>query len=622
MAGTLTFDPKKVAAETQWLLDNPHFEERPATIKEFLGPGYLDLGDKIRPGIEEALIKIFGDEVSPKIISKVRRAMLTGAIGIGKTTFASIALPYMAHWALCLRDPQDFYNLLPGSRIAFMQMSTSEKQAAEVVFGDIFARIKHSRWFSEKYPYDDKFTKQIRFPKEIWILPGDSAETTFEGYNILAGIIDEMDSHKVTKDKDYADVGYDTINSRIESRFGNQGLIICIGQMKKSNGFAATKYAEFLKDPESLVVRMTIWESLGWDKFLDANGNRLSFFYDAKRKTIIPQALGKLLVEEGNRDSLFEVPNVYRKSFDNNPEKALRDLAGIPPAVSDPFISLVDRIEAARDRWVQNNGRDDSPVGDNPSRPEFAPWFRATTPLKRVAHIDLAISADGDALGLAMGHIRELVEVDGEVKPYIVIDCAARIKAMPGTEIILSDIRRVLYRLRDELNFRLKTVTMDGFQSTDTMQQLRKKKFFVDYLSVDKSKLPYEDLREALYDGRIEFPPYMTYLNKGDTTRVEIIIKELSELQDDGRKIDHPVKGSKDVSDAIAGVVSTLIGDRTYARGVPSPSRRSHESADESSISIPSSGNIFGTVPHAPVPPTLTGAGIQIPARLQPRRDR
>jgi hypothetical protein len=223
-----------------------------------------------------------------------------------------------------------------------------------------------------------------------------------------------------------------------------------------------------------------------------------------------------------------------------------------------------------------------------------------------------------------MGHIRELVEVDGEIKPYIVIDCAMRIKAMPGTEIILSEVRRIIYDLRDEKKFRLKTVTMDGFQSTDTMQQLRKKRFFVDYLSIDKSKLPYEDLREALYDGRIEFPPYKTYLNKGDTSTVEIIIKELSELQDDGRKIDHPPKGSKDVADAIAGVVSTLVSDTAYRRGVPSPSRTTSrsESVDSEGFSVPSSGYSYGTGLHAPVPPSIGSTGIAIPSRLQPRRDR
>src|SRR6478609_9320773 len=263
MAG---FDPKKIAEEAQWLLDHPWFEQRPASIREFLGEGYLDIEAKVRPGLIAALEDIFGSEVNGKRIASYEEAMVTGGIGIGKTTFASIALPYMCHWVLCLKDPQDFFDLLPGSRIAFMQMSTSEDQALQVIFGDIKARIDHSDWFINNYPRDLKFTKQIRFPgKDIWILPGDSKETTFEGYNILAGILDEMDSHTVTRDKDYAELGFDTIESRISSRFideendGHKGLLICIGQMKKGSGFAAKKYAQMKANPKAHVTRMSIW---------------------------------------------------------------------------------------------------------------------------------------------------------------------------------------------------------------------------------------------------------------------------------------------------------------------------------------------------------------------------
>jgi hypothetical protein len=255
--------------ELQWLKRNPAFFERPASITEFLGEEYLNIEAGVREGVKECLVSIFGEEPNVYNLARVQRAMFTGGIGIGKTTFASIALPYMCHWCLCLKDPQGFFGLLPGSRIAFMQMSTSETQAKEVLFGDIFARIKHSKWF-KKYPYDEKFKNQIRFPKDIWIVPGDSSETTFEGYNILGGIIDEIDSHKVTDKKDYAEAGYDTIHARITSRFQNRGLLILIGQMKKSIGFASKKYKEFTDEGEpggAFAKKLTIWESLGWHRF-------------------------------------------------------------------------------------------------------------------------------------------------------------------------------------------------------------------------------------------------------------------------------------------------------------------------------------------------------------------
>jgi hypothetical protein len=626
---TSPYDPKAIQRELKFLKDNPHFDQRPASILEFLGPEYLNIEKKVRPGLKTALSDIFGADANGKRIADYERAMVTGGIGIGKTTFASIALPYMAHWVLCLRDPQDFFELLPGSRIAFMQMSTSEKQAKEVVFGDIFARIRHAKWFVENYPHDDKFTQQIRFPKDIWILPGDSAETTFEGYNILAGILDEMDSHQQTKDKDYADVGYDTIHSRIASRFidedngGHKGLLIAIGQMKKGDGFAARKYKEFQEDDKAYTVRMTIWESLGWQRFLKPDGTRDSFFYDIKRKQIIPRDVAGVVV---NPD-FIEVPNAYRKDFNNNPEKALRDLAGIPPATNDPFISLEHRVTEAVEKWTARFDRE-SPVDDNPTRPKFAEWFQANgDPRRRAVHLDLAVSGNGDALGLAMGHIEELVEIDGELRPYIVFDCLLRIKAMPGTEILLSDVRRLIYELKDDRGFRIINVSMDGFQSTDTMQMLRKKKYRVDYLSVDKSTMPYEDLREAIYDGRIEFPPYVTYINKGDNNAVQIAVQELLQLQHDGKKIDHPVKGSKDVADAMAGVTSTLLGDRSYRKGVVRP-RRGDITEQPDVLEPTGTDNVmvvdFGS-DRAPQIDTqgLTGAfALNVPPHLRPRERR
>lgn len=633
------FDPKRIEEETKFLLKNPHFAQKPASMAEFLGGEYLNIEKLVRPGLRTALVDIFGKQVNPKRISDYQDALFTGAIGIGKTTFASIALPYMCHWILCLDDPQEYYELLPGSRLAFMQMSTSMNQAKGVVFGDIFARIQNSPWFINNYPYDPKFTNQIRFPqKDIWILPGGSLETSFEGFNILGGIIDEMDSHKITEEKDYADVGYDAINSRIGSRFpifdddglesGHKGLMICIGQMKKGNGFAARKMKELQSNPKAYVWRQTIWESFGWEKYTNKKtGKRVSFHYDTKRHKIIPAAAVGMLESV---DHVIEIPETYRKQFETNPVKALRDLAGIPPATGDPFIALVDRIEECRERWQERHDNSGSPVAPDPHRVSFEKWFRANgDPRKRHVHIDIGYSPDGDAMGLAMGYVDAVVEIENELKPYIVFDCLVRLHATPGNEILLQDIRRVVYDLKEEMGFRIYSISMDGFQSTDSMQQFRKKKYVTEYLSVDRSTLPYEDLRDAIYERRLEFPPYITYKYLGDTSEVEIAVKELMELSYDGKKVDHPPQGSKDVADAMAGVVSTLMGDRTYRKGVRS---LTVQEPDENDLVLAADGTTgLGTVLpfpdigaeglKAPLPPQVGGLmGLTLPPRLQPRK--
>lgn len=563
MSQQTTLNYKQIKSELAWLIKHPEFEERPATIRQFLGSGYLEIEDGVRDSIKRELDAIFGTEVSPDRLARFERAMITGGIGIGKTTIASIVLPYMAHWVLCLKNPQEFFGLLPGARIAFMQMSTSGSQAKEVVFGDIKARINFSPWFQQKYPYDKNFKNQLRFPKDIWILPGDSAETSFEGYNILGGILDEADSHKVTKEKDYAEQGYTTIQSRIESRFGKRGFLLVIGQMKRANGFAAKKYDEFSKDPEAYAVRMTIWESFGWDRFLRDDGTHDSFWYDPKRFEIIPRDVGELLRNE--RTDLIEVPNTYLQSFRNNPGKALRDLAGIPPSSSAPFIPLTYKVDECRQRWIERHGLDEPVVFDT-TPPTFQPWFRATNDrLKRVCHIDVAYSPNGDALGFAMGHVPEMIETpDGEWAPYIAIDCMVRWHAPMGREIQLSDVRRMVYMLKDDLKFRIVLITMDGFESTDMRQQFERRRIGTDKVSVDRSSAPYEDLREAIYEGRIEWPPYVVRLRPDDVSTTAILEKELIELIDNGQKVDHPPEGSKDVADAVAGVCYNLMGDRSY----------------------------------------------------------
>lgn len=597
--------------EIKWLIDNPAFAERPASIREFVGPNYLNLQDNIRPGIMAALVEVFGETTNPYTISVRRKAVFSGAIGVGKSTYASIALAYMVHWTYCLKDPQKFFGLMPGSRIAFMMMSTSERQAKEVLFGDVKARIEHSPWFQQFCQYDRNIKNQFRFEKDLWIVPGGSEETRFEGYNVLSAVIDEGDSHKQTDRKDYAEEGFNTLYSRIDSRFPDtvndthRGLIMVIGQMKSATGFMNKIFGEFKDDPNGSSFRLTIWEAFGWHKYTEnpkdaetgrESAPRKSFVYDIQRKKVISKAdaveLG--LDFSGNDGGYIEVPTTYLTAFRRNPVKALRDLAGIPPQSTDPFIALPERIERCQQRWHDEYG-EESPVTDSPTNPQFKSWFRAKNQIKRVAHVDIATSGDGDAMGIAIAHIPGIVEVDGEEKPLIVFDALLRIHAPSGSEIMLSDMRRILYRVRDDLGFELKMVTFDGFQSTDSIQLLRKSRIAADYVSVDRNKQPYEDLREGIYDERILFPRYLTALNEVDTDLVNIAYQELSQLTDVGPKIDHPPKGSKDVADAMAGCVSTLMQMPQWRRGAPLIRRNSDAVASDAVVSdaVPTMADVF-----------------------------
>ena len=105
-------------------------------------------------------------------------------------------------------------------------------------------------------------------------------------------------------------------------------------------------------------------------------------------------------------------------------------------------------------------------------------------------------------------------------------------------------------------------VTMDSWNSAEAIQKLNAKGYTAEVLSVDKTTVPYEQLKAALYENRIsyyEYPP---------------LLQELRELEHDRvkKKIDHPPRGGKDVADALAACVNSLI---EHSASMPVPMLRS-----------------------------------------------
>lgn len=88
-------------------------------------------------------------------------------------------------------------------------------------------------------------------------------------------------------------------------------------------------------------------------------------------------------------------------------------------------------------------------------------------------------------------------------------------------------------------------VSYDSWGSDESIQTLNSEGFLADNLSVDTHKEPYEQFKAALYDDRI-----MAYHHP-------ILEREAATLRIDDKKgrIDHPEHGSKDVADAVAGVI-------------------------------------------------------------------
>jgi hypothetical protein len=163
-------------------------------------------------------------------------------------------------------------------------------------------------------------------------------------------------------------------------------------------------------------------------------------------------------------------------------------------------------------------------------------------------HIDASLT--GDKTGISS------VGVSGvkETKQYIGADesivqeltykhiFSLAVQAPQGTEISLEKTRQFIYFLK-AAGFNIRGVSLDGFQSADTKQLLRTQGYDAEIVSLDKTPQGYLALRSAMNDGRIGL------------IQIDLLEKEFIQLQRDVQtgKIDHPIDGSKDLSDSVAG---------------------------------------------------------------------
>ena len=154
---------------------------------------------------------------------------------------------------------------------------------------------------------------------------------------------------------------------------------------------------------------------------------------------------------------------------------------------------------------------------------------------------------------MAIGHVPQFIQVEktGMMMPLVKFDMLLEVAPPLGGEIEFDKIRQTLIALM-KLGMPIKWLTLDSFQSRDTIQIMRKYGLITGIQSMDTSLLPYDTLKTAIYEGRVDFP--MDEKLKGELLALEINYRK--------RKVDHNDQNTKDLSDAAAGVVFGLTQRR------------------------------------------------------------
>ena len=474
------------------------YVEQPVPIRQFLeDPKYLN-APEIWPDVRTDLLELFDPE------KHYDHAVFDEGIGSGKSYKSSIITTYLLYTLLCLRNPQAYFNLAPGSIIMLLNMASNAKQAQKVVFNEVKNRVEHCRWFiSRGYLPDREIQSELRFPKNLVILPGNSSATFPMGYNLYAGILDEAAWYTDNQVRDLAEDIYDALDRRIRSRFGRQGLLVTISSPRYVDDYIETLMREAEHQPRTLAVRRTTWGARpNWE------GPTFDEIHPRTKEVV-------------------HVPIELEDAFKRNRDKAWRDYGAVPSLALEPYFKQMDLIAKC--------------IVDSMSHPldemgRMLESFRPIMGMIYYMHLDLSLVSD--ATGIAMAH-RDGVTVT--------LDLIHRIAAQPGKEINLSEITNFVLALKTR-GFNLGLVTFDQFQSAQSIQDLNANFIKAERLSVDKDLGPYETLKETAYSGHLRMYHHEWLIN--EMTRLELI---------EGKKVNHPAKGSKDVADAVAGAVYNAV---------------------------------------------------------------
>lgn len=538
------------AAFADYLLQNTGCHNRTRVgIREFIeAPQYLNKPAEVYPGIMEVLVELTSGDY--------QEAVLTGAIGTGKTTIAIYLTAYGLYELSLLRDPHRTFGLDPTSEIVFVFQSITASLAKSVDYMRFRALIDSSPYFRDHFPYDRKVESEMRFPNRILVKPVSGELTGTIGQNIIAGVIDEVNHmERVERSRkavdgatyDQAKALYSSIVRRRKSRFMQKGRlpgVLCLVGSKRYPGQFTDQRVEAAKEDRTIYVfDKRSWEVLPEDRF---SGEWFRVFTGDPYRQPRVLAEGEE-VEARDHELVMRVPIEYREDFLRDPHEALREIGGISSLAVHPF--FVNR-EAVADCFGRHQSiLDRTEVELKTQKVLFHPCRVVSPAEPRWIHIDL--SATQDATGIVCGHVAGFTEMqrgkDVEKLPRIHIDFSLRVVPPNGGEIDFSVIRKIIYGLRAH-GMNIPWVSLDSFQSRDFIQQLLRKGFCSGVSSVDKTLEAYSLAKNAIYDRRIALP--------ADKRLMDELLSV--EIDYERGKVDHLPGKTKDVADALAGVVKGL----------------------------------------------------------------
>lgn len=548
------------------------FRAKPVDIKTFIHDPYFlgaIFGDTLYKLWDEML-----QEIYPAPFCKTcNEVVLSCATRAGKTYSIVISMLYEIYLLLCMINPAEVTVGNPAETIVFAILSKDNSTAVSQGASLIFKGLSASPYFQEQIPANLPISnvekKGVALTDNILIKAGSSLATII-GTNLYAGCLDEanMPTTKIAIEK-LVEVRmqiYTEMLDRHRSSFDKAPAmsgIIWLTSSPTDEGDVVGARIQQVEDSgiPNVMVKDNIarWETRGthatdtFDFFLGS---------DTKDPCLLEDVPDLILTEEEQETRVIKVPRTvnYLNEFRTDPIHSIQNIAGRRTVAENSFFNSVsvfadvfykeNHIFRADELRIPLNSTinvDDYLIDKNyfkhPDKPDCY----------RYIHLDIASKRDRFGLSSVYSDSVRYTSDEGEEirRRKYYIDFCLGICPLGNEPVDILKVLEFVYGLK-KLGYPIKMVTTDNHQGELARQIIAKRGINTEYLSVEKTKEPYYNLKNLILTRSLE-----GFVNP-------LLTRELHGLRESEKKIEKSKGYTDDLSDSLAGACFSCSQDPYY----------------------------------------------------------
>jgi hypothetical protein len=502
-----------------------------------------------------------------------------GATGTGKTFSGTAVNLFHVYQMCCFKQPQRLFGLNPRTALVTLLAAVSPTITKRVIYEPMRQTFEAMPFNRRWVQWNDQKESALELMNNVQIVPVAATLQALVGQAVFGVLFDEVNFMAIVENSktvpgpngmggkfDQAETIYYNTSRRRKRSFKPDapsiGCLCVSSSTRYKDDFLDRRIDEVKKfDEKGVVVKrhkqyevQPQYAKGGYETFkllvgTDDYPTRVLGEEDAPGKTYPENAL------------VLDVPKDYEVEFKKDPDATLRDVVGIATNAITPFIRRRQKIT---DAWMRGVERNLLPLVEKASvelgvdgMPVWAEENMPSMELRRRPHfVHIDGSKNNDPTGVGIVRFDGIVyqpSKDGQSLEALPKFSAWGIQIVPNAanEIDMAEVRGWVMQLQTLFRFNLVSVSMDGYNSNESLMAFRKMGIGSELVSVTTAAS--EDFRDILYQDRIDF---------ADDT--EVLRVELSQLEYYPEKdlVDHPPRGTKDVADGVQGAVANALEHR------------------------------------------------------------